>query len=132
MTVIPLLPRGRRPYVRRDGGALRSTPIRGTFTSPSGRLGTMSGSHRVERLTETGAGWWARGVFSGELLDADGARVGTGSRRQTVLATASGHDRGSAAVGCVEVDLLGLTVTVSPFALSLQAPLTRTAHASAD
>jgi hypothetical protein len=73
----------------------------------------MTGSLRVERLLATSDRLWAEGVFTGALVDADGTHIGTASRRQRVPAMVAHDLEGHPVViGPVEVDLIGLTVTV--------------------
>lgn len=145
MTVIPLRPRGRSP-VQGSAGALSTqsstepgrhdpvpepcssvprtgTPLHGSFRSPSGRSGTMTGSVRLEGVEATTAGGlWVRGVFTGELVDADGSHIGTTSRRQAAPARIARDLEGSpTVVGPLQVDLLGLTVTVRAFVVEADA-----------
>jgi len=61
-----------------------------------------------------------RGIFTGALLDADGTPIGHGSRRHTAPAAVSkGAREVTAVIGPVDVDLLGLTVTIEAFELAL-------------
>ena len=94
--------------------------MRGTFQAPSGRPGTMTGSMRLHRLVLESGRLRAIGVFTGELFDADGSRVGVGSRRTIVpvdiFRSASGI---SVSIGPLDVDLLGLAVSVEAFSMEL-------------
>jgi hypothetical protein len=96
----------------------REARIHGTFRSPSGGLGTMTGWMRLERFHVVSDRLCAAGVFTGELLDSDGTTIGVGSRRRTVPAeiTRSLHDM-AVVIGPVDVDLLGLTVSIPAFTL---------------
>ena len=87
-------------------------PISGTFPSPSGRSGTMTGWLRVERLRLDRNHSSVDGVFTGELFDADGQRIGSCSRRQSAPARTGESDDGPVTVGPVDVDLMGLLVSV--------------------
>jgi len=58
----------------------------------------------------------AAGVFTGELLDAEGTTIGVSSRRRTApVKITRTAERLTALVGPVDVDLLGLTVAVPAF-----------------
>ena len=60
----------------------------------------------------------AAGVFTGELVDADGTTIGIASRRRTAPVEITRTPEGlTTLVGPVDVDLLGLTVTVPAFAM---------------
>lgn len=88
--------------------------VTGSFPSPSGRLGTLTGSYRLERF-EWGAGRLiAAGVFMGVLVDADGSRVGLAARRHTssVDVVAAGGRGLVVLIRPVQVDLLGFLVTM--------------------
>lgn len=136
MTVIPLRPRGPSQVrsVPETGQVRRvskppapqpgiGTPLRGSFRSPTGRSGTMTGSVRLEQVGTTADHLWVKGVFTGELVDADGTRIGTSSRRQVAPARIAGDLEGApTVVGPVQVDLLGLTVTVPAFVVSAGMP----------
>lgn len=134
MTVIPLRPRGTSPAQSTEAAIERpedaralapertlpssgiSTPVRGTFRSPSGRSGTMTGSVRVERVVTTSGSLWVQGVFTGELLDADGSHIATSSRRHLACARIARDLEGApTVVGPVQIDLLGLRVSVPAF-----------------
>jgi len=119
MTVIPLPDRW--SSARAPGGcSCRSIPIHGTFRSPRGRSGTMRGSLRLQRLSMTPEGACAEGVFTGELFDADGSRVGTGSRRQSAPAGIGGPEGSSVTIGPLDIDLMGFVISVP--AISVPAP----------
>jgi hypothetical protein len=94
--------------------------MRGTFRAPSGRAGTMTGSMRLYRLILTSGRLGAIAVFTGELLDADGSKVGIGSRRTIVPAEIVRSARGlSVTIGPLDVDLLGLTVALEAVTLEM-------------
>jgi hypothetical protein len=100
----------------------RSVPIRGTFRAPSGRPGSMSGVMRLHRLVIAAGRLRAVVFFTGELLDSDGSRVGVGSRRAVVPAEIARSSSGIVvSIGPVEVDLIGLTVSVRAFTLAMGA-----------
>lgn len=90
--------------------------IVGAFRSPSGATGTMSGWFRLVRFVADGDHLGAEGVFTGALHDADGSSIGIGSRRRTVpVALTRSEDGLVALLGPLEVDLLGLCVSVPTF-----------------
>jgi hypothetical protein len=122
MTVIALRPRADHripgPLVPGRGMAR----IQGSFRSPRGGAGTMTGWLRLGGFVVVSGQLCAAGVFTGELLDADGTTIGVGSRRRTAPVEIARTDEGiTALVGPVEVDLLGLTVTVPAFAVEIGA-----------
>lgn len=96
----------------------RESRVHGTFPSPSGRVGTMTGCLRLDRFVVVSDRLCAAGVFAGELLDADGTTIGWGSRRKTAPAEiVRGLHGVTAVIGPVDVDLLGLTVSVPAFTI---------------
>jgi hypothetical protein len=129
MTVIPLRRRG--PNLVHSTGSADSRPdgeprvpapgisipLLGSFRSPSGRTGTMTGSVRLESAgTSADNHLWVQGVFTGELVDADGSHIGVTSRRKVVPARIARDLQGApTVVGPLQVDLLGLTVSVQAF-----------------
>lgn len=127
MSVIPFPQRHTRgePDLPCSSGGQRphgSAGITGTFQSPSGRAGTMSGWLRANRFVMDSGRLWVAGVFTGELRDADGSPIGIGSRRGTAPAEISCGDRGDmAVVGPVEVNLLGLSVSVAAVTMEVGA-----------
>jgi hypothetical protein len=96
----------------------RKARIRGTFRSPSRGLGTMTGWMRLERFHVVSDRLCAAGVFTGELLDSDGTTIALCSRRRTVPAelTRSLRDM-TVVIGPLDVDLLGLTVSIPAFTM---------------
>jgi hypothetical protein len=116
MTVIALHPRADHrlpgPLVPGQGMAR----IHGTFRSPRGGEGTMTGWLRLGGFVVVSGQLCAAGVFTGELLDADGTTIGVSSRRRTApVKITRTAERLTALVGPVDVDLLGLTVAVPAF-----------------
>jgi hypothetical protein len=94
----------------------------------------MTGCFRLDRFIMVADRLCASGVFGGELLDADGTSIGWGSRRKACPAeTVRNLREVTAVIGPVDVDLMGMTVSVGAFtihtgarmresALSLQEP----------
>jgi len=118
VVVIPIA-RGRRP-VKRPFTHNRPEPTHGIFRAPSGRPGAMTGSMRLRRLLVGSGPLRALVVFTGELVDADGSRVGVGSRRAVVPAEVTRSANGiSLSIGPLDVDLLGLTVRIDAFTLEM-------------
>ena len=78
----------------------------------------MTGWLRLERFQVVSDRLCAAGVFTGELLDSDGTSIGVGSRRRTVPAeiARSLHEM-AVVIGPVDVDLLGLTVSIPAFTM---------------
>lgn len=60
--------------------------LSGRFRSPTGRMGSMDGSLRPERLVLAPRGAFVAGVITGRLLDIDGSLVGMDSRRSRLAA----------------------------------------------
>lgn len=101
-----------------------ATAVRGTFRSPKGKVGAMSGWLRLDRFVLVADELQAAGVFTGELIDADGTLIGVGSCRKTVPAEISRSAGGIvASIGPVDVDLLGLIVHISPFSVEARLPV---------
>jgi hypothetical protein len=102
-------------------GRLPALPVAGTFGSPSGSGGTFVGHYRLERCTSQFGQLAVAGVFTGELVDSRGARLGVGARRTTVACHARRtHDGIEVQVGPVDVNLLGLLVTVGEFSVDVR------------
>ena len=123
MTVIQF---PQRPPSGRDS----DIPISGTFPSPSGRSGTMTGWLRVERLRLDREHSSVEGVFTGELVDADGQRIGSCSRRHSAPARTGESDDDPITVGPVDVDLMGLVVSVPAVSVSQARDGMRRGHVS--
>ena len=122
MSVIALHPRAHHrlpgPPVPGKGMAR----IQGTFRSPRGGAGIMTGWLRLGGFVVVSGRLCAAGVFTGELLDADGTSIGVGSRRRIAPVEITRTTEGlTALVGPVDVDLLGLTVTVPAFTMDTDA-----------
>ena len=116
MPANPIHPRGTPPGRGPARAAADVAAIQGSFTSPKGRQGTMSGSVRVERIIDLPETTALEAVFTGHLVDADGMPIGVGSRRRQVPATVTRGPGGTwLSVGPTQVDLLGLTVSVPAF-----------------
>jgi hypothetical protein len=85
----------------------------------------MSGLVRLHRLVLESGRLRAIAVFTGELLDSDGSRVGVGSRRTSIPADVVRSATGIAmSSGPLDVDLLGLAVHVEAFSLEMAPPAT--------
>ncbi len=118
MPVIPYPQRHRNGEPAAVRPSNREARIHGTFRSPSGGLGTMTGWLRLERFHVISDRLCAAGVFTGELLDPEGTTIGVCCRRRTVPAeiARSLHER-AVVIGPVDVDLLGLTVSIPAFTM---------------
>jgi hypothetical protein len=118
MPVIPFPQRHRHGAPAPARPLNREARIHGTFRSPSGGLGTMTGSLRLDRFHVMSDRLCAAGVFTGELLDSEGTTIGVCSRRRTVPAeiARSLHDS-SVVIEPVDVHLLGLTVSIPAFTM---------------
>ncbi len=92
--------------------------IQGSFRSPRGGAGTMTGWLRLGGFVMVSGRLCIAGVFTGELVDADGTTIGIASRRRTAPVGITRIPEGlTTIVGPVDVDLLGLTVTVPAFTM---------------
>ena len=118
---MPVIPFPQRRRHREPAPLLppnRESRIHGSFPSPSGSVGTMTGFLRLDRFVVVSDRLCAAGVFAGQLLDADGTTIGWGSRRKTAPARIVRGPRGvTAVIGPVDVDLLGMTVSVPAFTI---------------
>ncbi len=96
--------------------------VTGSFGSPSGRAGTFTGSYRLERFVSQYGQLAAAGVFTGELTDADGSRVGMGARRQTsaVEIVAANGTALLRWIRPLHVNLLGFPVIVNELSMDVQ------------
>jgi hypothetical protein len=109
---------GRRPRLAANLPPSGEARILGAFRSPTGATGTMTGWFRLVRFVADGDRLHAEGVFTGDLCDADGSSIGIGSRRRTVPVELTRSPDGLVALlGPLEVDLLGLLVSVPTFTL---------------
>ena len=96
----------------------------GTFPAPSGGRGTFTGSYRLERLVDQFGQLAAAGIFTGEMHNADGTHVGMSSRRLTCAALVeTDAERHLVHIGPVDVNLLGLMVTVQEFTVGVRRDL---------
>lgn len=115
MTVIAFRPRP-RPRADMPTPTDAQTSFAGTFRSPRGRTGSMTGHLRVLKLVITPRGAFVTGVFTGELREPDGALIGIDSRRCTVAANLQRRDGGlRAEVRPMRLDLMGISVHVPAF-----------------
>lgn len=118
MTVIAFRP---RPRPDEPSAEEELTAFTGTFRSPRGRPGTMSGRLRLQKLVITPRGAFVTGVFTGELHEPDGSLIGVDSRRCTVPADLQRRDGGlRAVVRPMRLDFMGIPVTVRPFAVGAE------------
>ena len=91
----------------------------GTFRSPRGRSGTMTGHLRLQRLVLAPRGAFVTGVFTGELREPDGTLVGVDSRRATVPADLVRDEDGlHPVVRPLRLDLMGIAIEVPAFAIA--------------
>ena len=124
MTVLPFLPAQDRKASAAAPVPSTTAPATGTFWSPSGTMGSFSGSYRLERLVTEYGQLAAAGVFTGDLVDADGTAVGTGSRRHTAAAEATGDGTAwQVTVGPVDVNVLGFMVRMDEVTVRLSPDL---------
>ncbi|MEO6083115.1 MAG: hypothetical protein ABIQ18_08410 [Umezawaea sp.] len=100
-----------------------STPVTGTFTDPSGGVGTVVGTFTPTGFTEDGTTALANGIVDLTLIDSAGQQVGTESREVTAPV-------GVAQVSCeildlvlgpLDLDLLGLVVHLDRVHLNITA-----------
>lgn len=115
MTVIAFRPRRtpEAPASKGDG-----IPLTGTFRSPRGNEGVMTGHLRLQRLVLAPRGAFVTGVFTGELREPDGTVVGRESRRATAPADLVRDELGlHPVVRPLELDLMGFAVLVHSFAI---------------
>jgi hypothetical protein len=118
MTVLPFRTPSSTPA--RDTGPPGTAELVGTFPAPSGGRGTFTGSYRLERLVNQFGQLAAAGIFTGELHDADGTHVGMCGRRLTCAALVETDvETHLVHIGPVDVNLLGLMVTVQEFSVAL-------------
>ena len=116
MTVIAFRPRPTRGGLRPPGSD--GIAITGTFRSPRGRSGTMTGSLRLQRLVIVPRGAFVTGVFTGELYEPDGTLVGVDSRRASAPADLVPCDSGlRPVVRPLQLDLMGIAIDVHSFVI---------------
>jgi len=115
MTVIAFRPRAAPGLVPTPAGQPR---VSGTFRSPRGGAGKMTGSLRLQRLVLVPHGASVTGVFTGELRGHEGSLIGIGSRRATTSADLVQDAQGFRPwVRPFQLDLMGITVDVAGFAV---------------
>src|SRR5918993_3159368 len=119
MTVLPFRSSA-ASNTRGTGPPGTTVELVGTFPAPSGGRGTFTGSYRLERLVDQFGQLAAAGIFTGELHDADGTHVGMSSRRLTCAAVVeTDAETHLVHIGPVDVNLLGLMVSVKEFSVGL-------------
>lgn len=92
--------------------------IDGTFRSPEGRCGRLTGSLRMERLLITPHGTFVCGVVTGHLRTPDGAVVAVASTPVTAAADLVHEDgRTAAHVHAFDIEMIGIPVRVTGFVL---------------
>lgn len=120
MTVLPFPV---RPPARAGAaGPSRTAAVTGTFWfwSPQGPVATFTGTYRLERLVDQYGLTAAAGVFTGDLVGADGCQLGRASRRHTAAAELNAtSDAVVARIGPLDVNLLGFLVTVNEFTVAV-------------
>ena len=106
--------------------------VGGTFRSPDGRCGRLTGSLRLDRLLITSQGTFVSGVVTGHLRTTGGELVGVASRAVTTAADLA-HDGGrtTAHVRPFDLDLMGIPVRVAAFSLEPTAAVASDAPAGA-
>ena len=115
MTVIAFPPRPAGTDLA-DAGSHHA--VTGTFRSPRGRSGEMHGILRVAELRQAPSGVRLEGVFTAELREADGTRIGVDSRRTTVAPELVRQERcHQLVIGPLDLDLMGITVHVDRFTI---------------
>jgi hypothetical protein len=123
MTVLPFRSSA-ASNTRGTGPPGTTVELVGTFPAPSGGRGTFTGSYRLERLVDQFGQLAAAGIFTGELHDADGTHVGMSSRRLTCAAVVeTDAETHLVRIGPVDVNLLGLMVSVKEFSVGMRRDL---------
>jgi hypothetical protein len=123
MTVLPFRSPASSP-ARGPGPPGTNPELVGTFPAPSGGRGTFTGSYRLERLVNQFGQLAAAGIFTGELHDAEGTHIGMCSRRLTCAALVdTDAETHLVHMGPVDVNLLGLMVTVQEFSVGVRRDL---------
>ena len=127
MTVLPFP--GRTTGVvdgdRRPTEPEGSPQVTGRFACPAGGEGVFTGTYRLERLVDQYGQLAAAGVFTGELTDAGGRRIGLASRRHTAAVEVAGTTGGQVLrLGPVDVNLHGFLVAVDAFTCRVRGALT--------
>lgn len=124
MTVIPFRARA---DVEPDDGARPPLAtvsfVTGSLHSPRGRIGSFTGSYRLEQFESQFGQIAAAGVFTGVLTDADGSYIGVGSRRhRATVQVAVNATALQIQLGPLNVDLFGFQVTMDSFTINLCLP----------
>ncbi len=128
MTILPF---STRRAARDPSTPARTATVTGSFWSPGGPTGTFVGRYRLERFLDQYGLSAAAGVFTGELVGADGVHLGIASRRHTAAAELVATPNAFIArVGPVDVNLLGFLVTVDEFTVNVPRALPSTSPAS--
>jgi hypothetical protein len=124
VTIIPFPVEGAGRSASSGPAFCAEAAVTGAFGSPSGGTGTFTGAYRLERFVNQYDHLAAAGVFTGELIDADGTAIGVGSRRHTA-AVSLGTDSTAlvADMGPVDVNLLGFLVNVREFRMQVRRSL---------
>lgn len=122
MTVIPFpTENAGGPGTSRRSQFSGSVTVTGAFRSPTGRTGSFAGTYRLDRFVEQYGQLATAGVFAGELTDADGTRVGVGSRRHTAAVELEADAVALVArVGPLDVNVLGFVVSVDEFEMRVR------------
>ena len=113
MTVLPFVRRSDPPQRRRASDCGATAAATGSFDCPTGGKGGFFGSYLLHRLVSESGKVVAAGVFTGELVDSRGSRIGVGSRQTRAVAQV--HISGSTVVAqldACEVNLFGFLVAM--------------------
>lgn len=123
MTVLPFRARASASETPAEPQLATVADVKGSFSSPSGRAGTFTGCYRLERFVARSGAMAAAGVFTGELTDADGSRIGVGSRRQTAAIDVVANGPSLVVrLGPLDVNLLGFLVSMRTVSMEVRAP----------
>lgn len=95
-------------------------PARGSFTSPSGRSGTWTGSYRLEGFSSEYGQLAATGVFTGHLADAGSVAMSSSSRHTCAVRGSVTHTSLDLLLGPLDVKLSGFLVHVEEVLLEMQ------------
>jgi hypothetical protein len=124
VTVLPFRRDDRERCATPPAGRAGTAVATGAFRGPTGSSGSFRGTYRLERLLEQFGQLAAAGVFTGELVDADGTHLGIGSRRVTAAVELSSEaDSCRASVGPLDVNLIGLVVGVDELTVTVPSRL---------
>jgi hypothetical protein len=108
-----------------DAGTV-TAPVTGTFTDANGGTGTFTGTYTIDRFVESGDAVTSEGTLDGVLTDSTGSQVGTVAAAPAALpldpgATAAGCQVLDLVLGPLDLDLLGLVVTLNQVHLNITA-----------